>query len=107
MCVCVCVCCWLGSFVPRRKIRGVQSKIMHKDIIDSYQLKKRKEMQQSLPSTEVVDVDMVNAINMKLCQGFNAKIIIIIKTRCVIVIDDHEASPSSSDCMTLRSDTRS
>ena len=28
-------------------------------------------------------------------------------TRCVIVIDDHEASPSSSDCMTLRSDTRS
>jgi len=29
------------------------------------------------------------------------------KTRCVIVIDDHEASPSSSECMTLRSDTRS
>ena len=28
-------------------------------------------------------------------------------TRCVIVIDDHEASPSSSDCITLRSDTRS
>ena len=28
-------------------------------------------------------------------------------TRCVIVIDDHEASPSSSDCMTMRSDTRS
>jgi len=28
-------------------------------------------------------------------------------TRCVIVIDDHEASPSSSDCVTLRSDTRS
>jgi len=28
-------------------------------------------------------------------------------TRRVIVIDDHEASPSSSDCMTLRSDTRS
>ena len=33
--------------------------------------------------------------------------IIIIITRCVIVIDDHEASPSSSDCMTLKSDTRS
>ena len=30
-----------------------------------------------------------------------------ILTRCVIVIDDHEASPSSSECMTLRSDTRS
>ena len=35
------------------------------------------------------------------------KTIIIIKTRFVIVIDDHEASPSSSDCMTLRSNTRS
>jgi len=23
-----------------------------------------------------------------------------LNTRCVIVIDDHEASPSSSDCMT-------
>ena len=30
----------------------------------------------------------------------------LIETRCVIVIDDQEASPSSSDCMTLRSDTR-
>ena len=28
-------------------------------------------------------------------------------TRCVIVIDDHEASPSSSDYVTLRSGTRS
>lgn len=45
-----------GSFVPQRKIRGVQSKIMHKDIIDSYRLKKRKELQQSLPAVE--DPDM-------------------------------------------------
>ena len=58
-CICYCVAA-LGSFVPQRKIRGVQSKIMHKDIIDSYQLKKRKELEQSLPSVEAVDVDMVN-----------------------------------------------
>jgi len=50
----------LGSFVPQRKIRGVQSKIMHKDIIDSYRLKKRKELQQSLPAVE--DPDMVNTV---------------------------------------------
>jgi len=48
----------IGSFVPRRNIRGVQSKIMHKDIIDSYQLKKRKELQLQLPSVE--HFDMVN-----------------------------------------------
>ena len=36
----------------------------------------------------------------------NFRLIIMI-TRCVIVIGDHEASPSSSDCMTVRSDTRS
>lgn len=47
-----------GSFVPQRKIRGIESKIMHKDVIDSYRLKKRKELEQSLPSVEPVDVDM-------------------------------------------------
>jgi len=47
----------VGSFVPHRKIRGVQSKIMHKDIVDSYRLKRQKELQQSLPSVE--DADMV------------------------------------------------
>ena len=39
---------------------------MHKDIIDSYQLKKRKELEQSLPSVEPVDVDMVNSLDIKL-----------------------------------------
>ena len=48
--------------MPQRRIRGVQSKIMHKDIIDSYQLKKRKELQQTLPAT---DVDMVNTLKLK------------------------------------------
>jgi len=52
----------LGSFVPQRRIRGVQSKIMHKDIIDSYRLKKRKELQQSLPA--VKDVDMVDTASV-------------------------------------------
>jgi len=33
---------------------------MHKDIIDSYRLKKRKELQQSLPAVE--DPDMVGTI---------------------------------------------
>jgi len=51
----------LGSFVPQRRIRGVQSKIMHKDIIDSYRLKQRKELQQSLPAA-AADVDMVNTV---------------------------------------------
>jgi len=40
---------------------------MHKNIIDSYQLKKRKELQQSMPSVEAVDIDdMVNTISIKL-----------------------------------------
>jgi len=49
--------------VPQRKIRGrgVQKTIMHKDIIDNYLLKKRKELQPCLPAT---DVDMVNAISV-------------------------------------------
>jgi len=66
--LCYICCCdtALGSFVPQRKIRGVESKIMHKDIIDSYQLKKRKELEQSLPSVEPVDVDMVNSLDIKL-----------------------------------------
>jgi len=33
---------------------------MHKDIIDSYHLKKRHELQQSLPAEE--DADMVNTL---------------------------------------------
>ena len=53
----------VGSFVPQRKIRGVQSKIMHKDIIDSYRLKKRKELQQSLAAS---DVDMVSTVGERV-----------------------------------------
>ena len=49
--------------MPQRKIRGVQSKIMHKDIIDSYRLKKRKELQQSLAAS---DVDMVNSVGARV-----------------------------------------
>ena len=35
---------------------------MHKDVIDSYRLKKRKELELSLPVVE--NVDMVNTVGM-------------------------------------------
>lgn len=38
---------------------------MHKDIIDSYRLKKRKELEQSLPCIAAVGVDMVNTSLMQ------------------------------------------
>ena len=38
---------------------------MHKDIIDSYRLKKRKELEQTLPCIAAVGVDMVNTSLMQ------------------------------------------
>jgi len=59
-----------------------------------------------------ITVNALNFYKLLMNKGFEKDSIsvfvsILIITRCVIVIDDHEASPSSSDCMTLKSDTKS
>jgi len=54
---------------------------MHKDIVDTHRLKRRKELEQSLPSAEVVDADMVKTMSVKCYhnQGFNGKMIVMVK----------------------------